>query len=311
MNILITGGAGFIGRWVVKGFLEDGNNIWVFDDLSNGSRKNISEFVKNPSFRDLIVGDVRNEQKLSYLFKNEIDVCIHLAAQINVQESIDDPEKSLSVNVNGTYKVLENARRDDVKVVLVSTCMVYDLATTAAIDENHPTKPASPYAAGKLAAEHIGLSYYHTYGLPVVVLRPFNTYGPFQKSNMEGGVVSIFINNDIRGRPLNIYGDGTQTRDFLYVEDCSDFILKATKSEKAVGETINAGYGKDVSINDLATLIASDRRRIRHAPHIHPQAEIQKLLCDCSKAKKLLGWEPTTTLEMGIKKTREWLRNES
>jgi nucleoside-diphosphate-sugar epimerase len=187
--------------------------------------------------------------------------------------------------------------------------MVYDKATDErGITEEHPTKPASPYAGSKIAAENMVLSYWYTYKLPAVVLRPFNTYGPFQKTNGEGGVVAIFIKNTLEGKTLNIYGDGTQTRDLLYVEDCARFVVEAGYSDKTNGEIINAGSGRDISINDLALLIVKDERLIKHVPHIHPQSEIQKLLCNYSKAERLLGWKPQYTLEEGIKKTREWIK---
>ena len=144
--------------------------------------------------------------------------------------------------------------------------------------------------------------------MPVVILRPFNVYGPYQKSNMEGGVVSVFIQRKINGEDLKIFGDGTQTRDLLYAEDCAKFIVEASFSDKINGMTLNAGYGKDISINDLAMEIVGDPNKIKHIPHHHSQSEIQKLVCDYSNAKKILGWKPETSLEDGIKKTEEWLK---
>jgi len=303
-KVLVTGGAGFIGRWVVKKLLDKGHYVSVIDDLSNGRVENLAEFrIK------MQICDIRDKKKVTEIFKDRYDLCIHAAAQINVQESLDNPEKSVSANINGTFNILEEARKYNTKVVLMGTCMVYDLADTSKpIAENHPVKPASPYAASKLAAEELALSYYYGYNLPVVVLRPFNTYGPYQKSNMEGGVVSIFIKKNLAGEDLLVYGDGTQTRDLLYVEDCADYIIKAAVSEKAVGEIINAGLGRDISINDLAYTICKNRERVKHIKHHHPQSEIRKLVCDNSKAKRLLAWEPKTSLEEGILKTSEWIK---
>jgi len=161
-----------------------------------------------------------------------------------------------------------------------------------------------------MAAENLALSYFHAYGLPIAILRPFNTYGPFQKTNNEGGVIPIFILRSLKGEILNIYGKGRQTRDFLYVEDCAEAIVKAALSDKIWGEVINIGTGKDISINDLARLIAGDSRRIKHIPHIHPQSEIPKLVCNYSKARKLLNWGPRTSLREGINRTREWIREQ-
>jgi len=307
MRALVTGGAGFIGRWVVKKLL-DQHKVVALDDLSNGSLKNISEFHRKPNFR-FMKGDILDKKLLNSSFKG-VDLCVHLAAQINVQESLDYPERAFENNIVGTYNVLEACRRNDVKIVLVGTCLIYDLTISKPINEKHPIKPRSPYAGSKVAAEEMAISYHHGYGLPVVITRPFNTYGPYQKSDMEGGVVSIFIRRYLEGENLLVYGDGTQTRDLLYVEDCADFIVKAAFCEDAIGEVINAGMGRDISINDLALTICRDETRIKHVPHHHPQSEIRKLVCDYSKAEKLLGWKPETLLEEGIKRTMKWMRNE-
>lgn len=307
MKILVTGGAGFIGRWVVKRLLKDSHKIIVLDNLSNGIEKNIAEFRNEITF---VNGDIKDKNKVSALFKNNIDICIHLAASIIVQDSIDRPWKTFENDVIGTFNVLEESRKTDTKFVFMSTCMVYDTAkTTTAISEIHPTKPASPYAGSKLAGEKLAQSYYYAYGLPVVILRPFNTYGPFQKATGEGGVVSIFIQKELNGGILNIYGDGKQTRDLMYVEDCAEFVVQAAYSDKINGEILNAGAGEDITINDLAATICKDPGRIKHVKHIHPQSEIPKLLCDNSKAKRLLDWKPKTKLREGIRKTREWMKN--
>jgi len=310
MNILVTGGAGFIGRWVVKHLLEQGENVHVLDDMSNGMPDNLHEFKNTPDI-ELTIGDIKNVDVLSQLFEN-IDVCIHLAASIIVQDSIDNPRKTFENDVIGTFNVLEEARKNNTKLVFMSTCMVYDTASAkGAISENHPTKAASPYAGAKLSGENMVQSYYHAYGLPVVILRPFNTYGPYQKSTGEGGVVSIFIQKELHGDVLNIYGNGTQTRDLMYVQDCAEFVVKAAFSDKVNGEILNAGFGRDITINELAAMICKDQKRIKHVRHIHPQSEIPRLLCDNQKVKKLLGWEPSTSLKEGIIKTRTWIEGKN
>jgi nucleoside-diphosphate-sugar epimerase len=280
--------------------------VVALDNLSNSGVENVREFLKNPNFT-FIKGDILNQKKLGDTFKGGVDACIHLAAQINVQESIDHPERAFENNVVGTYNVLEECRKCDAKLVLVGTCMVYDMAVSRPIDERHPLKPASPYASSKLAGEELALSYFHAYGLPVVVTRPFNTYGPFQKSNLEGGVMSIFIKRNLEGKSLLIFGNGKQTRDLLYVEDCADFIARALFNKRAVGEVINAGSGKDISINKLALMICGNTNKIKHVSHPHPQSEIRRLVCDYSKAKKILGWEPKTSVKEGIRRTTQWL----
>ncbi|WP_436930027.1 dTDP-glucose 4,6-dehydratase [Halosimplex halobium] len=310
-EVLVTGGAGFIGRWVVAELLNRGYDVHVLDDLSNGSRRNVAAFESNDGFQ-LTEGSVHDADVVADCFHDDLDACLHLAAEIDVQESLDDPESHYEANVAGTQNVLESCRRWDTRLALVGTCMVYDVASAVddadGIDESHPVKPASPYAATKLAAENLAEGYYHGYDLPVVTLRPFNTYGPFQQTGMAGGVVSIFTDRDLRGEPLKIFGDGTQTRDLLYATDCARFVVEGAFHDDAVGEVINAGTGEDVSINELAELIASDGTEIRHVEHHHPQSEVQKLRCDPTKARDLLGWEPEVSLEEGVDRLRTWLR---
>jgi len=327
MNILVTGGAGFIGRWVVKRLLEDGHRVVALDNLSNGELENIQEF--NEENFKFIKGDIKEEKNLDEIFKEKYDIIYHLGASINVQDSIDDPKTTFYNDTVGTFNILERAKvqmfgknakmegeqwildsKEDAhpcKVVFMSTCMVYDVAGDLGINENHPTKPVSPYGGSKIAAENMVLSYYNAYKLPTVVIRPFNTYGPFQKTGGEGGVVAIFINNSIAGKDINIYGSGEQTRDLLYVKDCARFVVESGYSNNVNGEIVNAGTGRDVTINELAQIISNNRVNINHVKHIHPQSEIMKLKCDYTKAKKLIGWEPEYTLEQGIKETEDWI----
>jgi nucleoside-diphosphate-sugar epimerase len=309
MNVLVTGGSGFIGRWVVKRLLDDNNHVWILDDLSNGRVGNLDDFRDIPKL-DVTIGDIKDTTLLSGLFKNNFDICIHLAASIVVQDSIDHPRKTFENDVVGTFNVLEEAKKTNTKFVFMSTCMVYDTASAGgAISETHSTKAASPYAGAKLAGENMVQSYYHAYGLPIVIVRPFNTYGPYQKSTGEGGVVSIFVLKELNGDVLNIYGDGTQTRDLMYVEDCAEFVVQAAYSDAANGEILNAGLGEDITMNDLAALVCKDEGRIKHVEHIHPQSEIPRLVCDYSKAKRVLGWEPRTSLVEGIEKFRNWMKD--
>ncbi len=308
---LVTGGAGFIGRWLVKKLLNEGIDVWVVDNLENGCKENLNEFKNDSKLRDVVFADILDVPKLQSLFTDKPDIVFHLAAQINVHESLENPGKSYLSNIQGTYNVLEACRPNLTKLMLMGTCMVYDVADSkGAITENHPVKPASPYAGSKLGAEVLAESYFHGYGLPLITCRPFNTYGPFQKNNMEGGVVSIFVKKELDGEELQIFGDGTQTRDLLYVEDCVEFLFKAANNEKAIGQIINAGLGEDVAIKDLAAMVCSDPNRIKYVTHHHPQSEIQKLLCDYSKAKSMLDWKPQTDLKTGIQKIRQWFQSQ-
>jgi nucleoside-diphosphate-sugar epimerase len=334
MRCLVTGGAGFIGRWLVARLLARGHEVMAIDDLSNGRRENVREFEGAAGWLGLLVGDVKDHAFVEGVFaKGAWDAVFHLAASIHVQKSIDDPEPTFKNEAEGTLQVLEACRRQffaangldaasksfdyerDVprltrrtpRVAVMSTCMVYDLAGGAAIAETHPYRPASPYAAAKIGADMLAVSYAKSYRMPVTVVRPFNTYGPFQKSNSEGGVVSIFLKRDIGGEPLLVKGTGEQTRDLLYVEDCAEFIARAMAAEAAEGEIINAGTGSDIAVTELAKLCASAGNTVQNVAHDHPQAEIMKLLADSSKAKRLLDWEAEVSLVDGLARTRRWL----
>lgn len=329
-NVLVTGGAGFIGRWLVKSLLEEGYKVVALDNLSNGSLYNIAEFVNNTNFK-FVEGDIKEERILDKIFEEQFDIVYHLAASINVQDSIDDPKTTFYNDTVGTFNILERAKwqmfgknskmdgeewviseKEKVhpcKVVFMSTCMVFDKCDNPrGIDEIHPTKPVSPYGASKIGAENLVISYYLSYKLPTVVIRPFNTYGPYQKTGGEGGVVAIFIDSVLKGNDIKIYGTGEQTRDLLYVKDCARFIKMSGLNNEINGEIVNAGTGRDVSINELAKIISEEQVRVKHIKHIHPQAEIMKLLCNYNKAKNILGWEPLYTLEEGIQETKEWLK---
>ena len=307
MRVLVTGAAGFIGRWVVGELLDRGLEVLPVDNLATGLAANLEEFDGRPGLHALEVGDVR-EEAACRRWLDQVDAVAHLAASISVQDSIDDPEATFDNDVVGTFRLLEAARARRARFLFMSTCMVYDRASTPeGISEEHPTLPASPYAASKLAGEALTLSYFHAYGLPTTVIRPFNTYGPYQRSVGEGGVVAIFTRRSLVGEPLRIYGDGTQTRDLLYATDCARFVCDALASDAATGRILNAGTGHDVSVNELAATIEPDTSRIVHVEHIHPQSEIALLRCDARQAAELLGWQPEVSLAEGLARTREWM----
>jgi UDP-glucose 4-epimerase len=307
MRVLVTGAAGFIGRWVVGELLDRGHHVLPVDNLATGVAANLEEFDGRPGLRDLDVGDVRDEAACRR-WLGEADAVVHLAASISVQDSIDHPGETFDNDVVGTFRLLEAARSTGARFLYMSTCMVYDRASTPeGISEDHPTVPASPYAASKLAGEALALSYFHAYGLPTTVIRPFNTYGPYQRSVGEGGVVAIFTRRSLLGEELRIYGDGTQTRDLLFATDCARFTCDALASDAATGRILNAGTGHDVSVNELAATIEPDPARIVHVDHIHPQSEIAVLRCDSRRAAEVLGWRPEVSLAEGIARTRDWM----
>ena len=308
VRVLVTGAAGFIGRWVVGDLLDRGHEVLAVDNLVAGDRENLAEFAGRSGYLGFEVGDVRDAQACRRWLAEGVGAVAHLAASISVQDSIDDPGTTFDNDVVGTFRLLEAARGRRARFLFMSTCMVYDRASTpSGISEAHPTKPASPYAASKLAGEALTLSYGHAYGLPVTVVRPFNTYGPFQRSVGEGGVVAIFTRRSLAGEALRIYGDGTQTRDLLFVTDCARFVSHALLSDAADGLVLNAGTGVDVSVNALAAAVEPDSARVVHVPHIHPQSEIAVLRCDPGRAAEVLGWRPEVTLEEGLRRVRAWM----
>lgn len=305
MKAIVTGGAGFIGRWVVKALLERDFEITVIDDLSNGSDRNLAEFSKG--LKEFIKGDIRDEGLLAKVFTNDFDICFHLAAQINVQDSIDNPRDTFDINVVATFNIMEHLRRKNIKMVFASSALIYDKAGEKPIDEKHPLKAGCPYVASKITGENIVLSYYHAYNHPIVIVRPFSAYGPFQRFDSEGGVMSIFLERKLLGKPLEVFGDGKQTRDFFYAEDCADFIVLCGLKDGTLGEIFNAGSGRDMNIIKLAEKIAGNTKMIKFVPHHHPQSEVSRLVCDYNKAEKILGWAPKVDLSEGIKRTEKWV----
>ena len=329
MNLLVTGGSGFIGRWLVERLLMDEHNVTVVDNLISGSISNIKEFLGNDKFK-FINGDARDRDLLKGIFEEEkFDIVYHLASLTSPIYSMESPETIFYNETAGLFNILQRAKIQMVgedaeldgetwviksneniypcKIVYVSTASAYKISEEQGIDEQHPTKPLSPFVASKLAAENIVTSFYYTYKLPVTIIRPFNVYGPYQGFNSEGAVVTSFIYNTLKGKDIKIYGNGNQTRDFIYVKDCVDLIAKAGYSNESNGEIINAGTGVDISIKDLAQLISKDRVPIKYVKHNSPLTEIMRSKCNYIKAKELLNWEPKYNIEQGLKETEEWM----
>jgi len=307
-NILVTGGAGFMGRWVTKNLVDKGHRVWVLDDLSNCGENNIAEF--RAKLGGFVQGDIKDKLVLAGLFKREFDVCVHLAASINVQDSIDHPQSCFDNNVAGTFNLLEECRKHRTKMVFMSSALIYQTAKAGRpIAETHPLNPTCPYAASKISGEKLVEAYYQTYKLPTVILRPFSIYGPWQRSDSEGGVMSIFIAKKLKGEPILVFGDGEQSRDFFYIEDCAEFISRAAFFPKAVGQVFNAGSGRQVKIKDLALLISSGQVKVKFVKHHHPHAEIMNMRAASKKSAALLGWKPAIDINEGIRRTTQWLKN--
>ena len=311
MKILITGGAGFIGSHLSEKYTKEGHTVLCMDNFLNGSLTNIRHLLGHRNFK-LINGDIRDRDLVEKIMR-DVDVVMHLAAQIHVDRSVIEPQLTYDINVMGTLNILEAARRYDVeKIIYASTSEVYGSAQYAPIDEKHPLNSPHPYGASKIAADRMCRAYIETYGLNIVIMRPFNTFGPRQKDTGYGGVISIFIKRVLNGQPPIIYGDGNQTRDYTYIDDMVRAYDAVLKYDKKIGEPVNFGTGREVKILDLANLIielCGKKNRIKPV-HVEPRpGEVRRLVADISRAKELFGWKPTYTLEDGLKKLIEWYRS--
>lgn len=288
---------------MVAELLRRGEPVRVLDNLSRSRDASLDDFGGDPAYCGLVQADVTEADAVNTAAA-DVDVVYHLAADVAVGASVRDPTGAMRANVLGTLVVAEAARRRDLRLVLVSTCHVY-AAANEPLDERAAAIPASPYAASKLAAEVIAQSYARTYDLRLTTVRPFNVYGPWQRDDAEGGVVALFLSGDLAGATLEVHGDGAQTRDFVYVDDCARGIVDAA-TESAVGRTLNLASGAETSIAELAALIAGDPRRVRHVPHPHPEAEVARYIGDAALAGRALGWTPRVDLAEGLARTRAW-----
>jgi UDP-glucose 4-epimerase len=299
--VLVTGGAGFIGSHLVDRLVQEGFEVVVLDDLSTGSLDNVKAHMENPKFQ-FVKGDVRVRGVVRRVLRN-VDCVFHLAAIASIDLSIRRPDLVNDVNVTGTLNLLEESRRANVeKFVFTSSCAIYGEPVKLPVDEEHPTRPLSPYGASKLAAEQYCDVYHRVYGLNVVVLRLFNVYGPRQERSPYGGVISRFIKRLERGLAPIIFGDGRQTRDFVYVGDVIEALMLAMRSKSCVGMAINIGSGVEVSIRELADKITRIFGLRVRPIFSRPRArEVNRMCADIRRAREVLGFEPKTALEEGLK----------
>ena len=311
MRMLITGGAGFIGSHLCEKYVRDGHTVLCLDNFMSGDLMNVRHLLDYRNFK-LARGDIRDCDLLEKLMR-DVDVVFHLAAQIHVDRSYIEPKLTYEVNVMGTENVLEVARTYDArKVIYASTSEVYGSAQYVPIDEKHPLNAPHPYGASKIAADRMCHAYIQTYGMNIPIIRLFNIFGPRQRDIGYGGVISIFSRRILSDAPPIIYGDGRQTRDYTYIEDAVRAYDLILNHDEPITEPINFGSGKAVSILDLANmLIELNGKKGNIKPvHVEPRiGEVKQLIADTTKARELLGWEPTYDLKAGLGKFVEWYKN--
>ena len=301
-KVLVTGGAGFIGSNLVDRLIEKGYKVVVIDNLSTGRKENLNPKAKfykidicSPKIRDIF-------------YKERPKIVFHYAAQINVRKSIEDPIEDANINILGTLNILENCKNFKVKkFIFPSSVGVYGEPQHLPISEAHPLQPIAPYPVAKLTVEKY-LNYYQTQGFNFTVLRYSNVYGPRQLSSGEAGVIAIFIRCFLNGKRPIIFGNGKQTRDFLYVEDA---VSAAVKSIKAPSGTIyNVGTGEETSVNDTLELFSQIfDKKINPVFQSLRKGEIIKSSVNFQRIKKEFSWRPMYDFKKGIRKTVEWFRN--
>jgi len=311
MKILITGGAGFIGSHLCDKYVKEGHTVLCLDNFMSGNLLNIRHLLDYRNFK-LIKGDIRDFDLLERIMR-DVDVVFHLAAQIHVDRSYVEPKLTYEVNVIGTQNILEVARLYDAKKVIhASTAEVYGSAQYTPIDEKHPLNAPHPYGASKTAADRMCYAYVQTYGMDISILRLFNIFGPRQRDVGYGGVISIFTRRVLSNMSPIIYGDGSQTRDYTYVEDAIRAYDSVLKHNAPITEPVNFASGREFSILDLANLVIDlcDKKGSIKPVHVKPRiGEVKRLIADTTRAKNLLGWEPKWKLEEGLGKFVQWYKD--
>lgn len=304
MKAFITGGAGFIGSNIAKYFLNRGWEVVLFDNLSTGYRENIPDDARVT----FVEGDVLDAAAVAKAVRGS-DAVLHLAASVGNLRSIENPQKDSQINVQGTLNVLAAARSQQIpKFVYSSSAGIFGELKKLPIDEEHPLAPDSFYGVSKLAGELHALCYAKLYGMDVVCLRYFNVYGPNQRYDAYGNVIPIFATRKLKNEPLTIYGDGSQTRDFVHVEDVAQANFLAAATKNATG-AYNIGSGTAITINQLAQWM--DEIAGTGKPHQYEaprKGEVRDSLADIRKAQKILGFKPVREMKAGLKGYWEWVR---
>ena len=297
-RVLVTGGAGFIGSHVVERLIQLGYSVRVLDDLSSGCLSNLSSVVDRVEF---VRGDVRRCEDVDAAVDG-VDSVVHLAGLVSVAESFEKPLLYHEVNAGGTLRLLDACVRFGAdRFVYASSCAVYGDPLRLPVNEGHPLNPLSPYAASKVAAEAYCQAFSPRVG--VCVLRLFNVFGPRQRDGEYAGVIARFIGRVRRNLPPVIYGDGLQSRDFIYVGDVAEFFARAVERRDVVG-VFNVGSGKRISVNELAEIILKEAGKMDLKP-VHTEArvgEVRHSEANASKAFETFGYKPQITLDEGIRR---------
>lgn len=305
-RVLVTGGAGFIGSHLVEELVRRGDWVRVLDNFSSGRRENLRSLGEAV---EVLEGDLRDANQVRAAVR-DVEMIFHQAAFISVPESMRDPETCFAVNVGGTVALLEAARQSGVrKVVLASSTAIYGEAETFPISEELPPQPLSPYALSKQMDELYARFYTQVFGLPVVALRYFNVYGPRQRPDSPyAAAIPIFLNRLLRRQPLTLFGDGRQTRDFIFVKDVVKANLLAAESEVA-GEAFNICTGQEISVLDLVEILrplSPTPLEIRFAPS--RPGDIFRSVGSPARAVHCLGFQAEVSLQEGLQQTLDWMR---
>jgi UDP-glucose 4-epimerase len=305
---LVTGGAGFIGSHLCRRLLADGHAVRVIDDLSSGQRDNLADIIDEV---ELVVGDLRDEVLLDKVLRG-VDYALHHAAVASVQTSVERPLFEQEVNAVGTLRFFEAARRAGVgRVVFAASAAAYGNNPTVPKREQMIPEPESPYAISKVMGEYYSRVYSQLYGLQVVCLRYFNVFGPRQDpSSPYSGVISIFAERMLKGEAPVIFGDGGQSRDFVYVDNIVEANMRACTSPEAAGRVYNIGCERSVSILELVTAL-NEILGTALDPVFNPvrQGEVRVSLADIAQARTQLGYEPIVHFAEGLQKTVAWMKS--
>jgi UDP-glucose 4-epimerase len=305
VKALVTGGTGFIGPNIVRLLLDEGHQVAVLDNLQSGYRKNLDPFPQV----QFVEGDVRDAKAVAQCAAGA-EVIFHLAASVGNTRSIENPIEDSQINVLGTLNVLEAARHGGVrKMVFSSSAGIFGELKTLPIREDHPAEPDSPYGASKLGAEKLCLAYAKLYELEAICLRYFNVFGVNQRYDAYGNAIPIFAHRMLHNEPVLIFGDGEQTRDFINVRDVARANYRAGMS-RGISGAFNLGSATRVTINRLVEMMIEAggiRPTVRHGPP--RKGDVRDSLADISAANKAFGFQPTVTLEAGLREYMAWAKN--